>query len=134
MKFYLINENGASVIDIPNTNEAINKALKFEKSYGGRNTGSFTIFGYPNIAIVCDLGKVIGLPISAIPTSVIDIGPDDNIPEPFFVGPTLIGKFDGIDDFITLSDKDIERLKQVTVSTNGYERTYKQIIIIDKKH
>ncbi|MCR5309171.1 MAG: hypothetical protein K6E21_03575 [Bacilli bacterium] len=128
MKFYLINENGAKVIDIPNTSEEIDAVLNYKSSYGGWNTPTIKVKGRQFIAVVCDLGKKIGLPISAI---TVETAMTNKLKEPFLVGPTLISKFDGKDDFATLDDKDIEILKSATEQSNTSEYLYKDLLLLD---
>ena len=133
MKFYLINENGANAIDIPNTNEDIDKALNFKDGYGSRNYAHIQVSGFSYLAIVCDMGKPINLPVSAVPQKIAYTTTKDAIPEPFLVGPTLIGLYDESIGFMDLLDNDIERLTHATVDIPhpNIVNTYKKILIID---
>lgn len=128
MKFYLIDEHGADVVDIANTNEAINKALHWKNSWGCWNETAVDVSGIQYLIICCDLGKRIGLPISAIPTETFETG---KLQEPFMVGPVLITKFDGKDDYETLTEKDIENLRKHTGRLKNPISCYKEVLIIN---
>lgn len=106
MTFLLINKNGASFIDIPNTLEAINETLDWDDAW---NTPTITIEGNAYIVICSDLGKVKHEPVSAMGINNL-LCPSDDLKEPFIVGNILVTKFNGVDDFDSLNAKDIDIL------------------------
>lgn len=128
MRFLLINENNADFIDIPNTNESIEKALGWDDAW---NTPTINIGGVPFIAICSDTGKVRHEPVSAI-SFVNLIAPKETLQETFLVGPIIISKFDGTDDFESLNDQDVDLLRQHLWHHNMKDRNfYKTMLIID---
>lgn len=129
MRVLLINENGATYIDIENTNEAIDKALGWDDAW---NTPTISVRGHHYIAICSDRGKLRHEPVSAIAYSNL-IAPKQALREPFMVGAIIITKFDGIDDFEGLNDEDIETLDSRLYSHGKpYLKDYlKTLLIID---
>lgn len=129
MLFLLINKNGASYIDIDNTCEAINKALGWDDAW---NTPTISVRGHKYICICSDTGKIKHEPVSALSYNNL-IEPKQALQEPFIVGAIIISKFDGIDDYEALNDKDIEILNSRLYSHGKtYLKDYfKTILILD---
>ena len=128
MRFYLINKDGAKVIDIENNNKEINKALGWSDAW---NTPTIKVCGERYIAICSDLGKIRHEPVSALSSKNLFLR-FKTLREPFLVGPIIITKFDGIDDFESLNDEDIEYLESSTINV-GIEGAdfYKEVLILD---
>lgn len=128
MTFLLINENGASFIDIPNKLEDLNKALGWNDAW---NTPTIYIEDHAYIIICSDLGKVRHERVSALSFKNL-ISPTDNLREPFIVGNIIISKFNGVDDFASLTKKDQEILNS-RLMEHHYTSTdfYPCILIID---
>lgn len=129
MKFLLINENGAEFIEIENTNKAINEVLGWNDAW---NVPTIKVRGLDFLCICSDLGKIKHQPISCISYDNL-IEPKQEVREPFIVGAVLITKFNGIDDFKTLNDNDIEILKsRLYEHQKPYLKDYyKTILVID---
>lgn len=129
MLFYLINQDGAKTIDIPNDYKEINKALNWDDAW---NTPTIRLRGHDYIVICSDTGKLRHEPVSAI--SYINwLIPTKEIREPFIAGSIIITKFDGTDDFEALNDKDIEIIES-RLFTHGIESLknyFKTILILD---
>ena len=128
MRFYRVNKEGASVLDIPNKLDEINNALGWTDAW---NTPTIQICGRKYILICSDLGKVQHLPISALCRSNL-ITPKETIQEPFMVGTIIITKFDGIDDFEALNDEDLAILQSRTIDAHYFGiDSYNKILVID---
>ncbi len=126
MKTFLVNEQGAKVIDIPNNLEALKQALGWEDAW---NTPTLQIGGRKYIVICSDTGKIRHEKISAISVSTILTG---RLVEPFLVGPILITKFDGIDDFMDLDQADINILENAMFqSRNPNDETFDLMLVLD---
>lgn len=126
MKTFLVNEQGAKVIDIPNNYEAIKQALGWDDAW---NTPTLQIGGRKYIVICSDRGKIRHEKISAISVSTILTG---SLVEPFLVGPILITKFDGIDDFMDLDQADINILENAMFQArNPNDETFDLMLVLD---
>jgi len=101
-----LNYEGAKVITIENTNEGFNNALEWDDAW---NTPTIRVNGKEYILICSDTGKMRHERISCV--SKINLtNPQDTMQEPFMVGNIIITKFDGVDDFISLTEDDIINL------------------------
>lgn len=128
MRFYKIDELGGRVIDIPNKYEAINEAWGLNHAW---NTPTLQIGGKKFIVICSDVGKVKHLPISCISKDDL-INPKSTIREPFIVGPVIITKFDGIDDFTDLTELDIVLLNNRLIDAKFFGlESYGKILVLD---
>lgn len=123
-----INEQGANVVEVENTNEAFNTLVSWDDSW---NTPLVSICGRLYIAICSDMGKIRHDKISALSCSAINRL--ERLSEPFLVGDLIITKYDGVDDFESLDKKDIEILSSRIVNTKeGLKHyLYKQVLAID---
>lgn len=107
MMVLFIDKNGASFVDIENTNKAFNDLLGWDDAW---NTPTIHVWNNDYICICADTGKIRHEPISAITmNNFFEDG--DEIREPFIVGNIIITKFDGTDDFTDLDKHDIELLR-----------------------
>lgn len=107
IKVFIIDGNGVSVEDIENDYRAINQRLGWDDAW---NTPTIRVECNDYICICADLGKIRHEPISAMTLdNLFEV--HDFIKEPFIVGAIMITKFDGVDDFESLTNKDIELLK-----------------------
>ena len=129
MLVLLINETGASYIDIDNTNEAFNRALNWDDAW---NTPTLSIRGHKYICVCADTGKIRHERVSALSYANL-VEPKETLREPFIVGSCIITKFDGTDDFEALNDEDIELLDSRLFSHGKtYLKDYfKTILILD---
>ena len=129
MLVLLINETGASYIDIDNTNEAFNSALNWDDAW---NTPTLSIRGHKYVCVCADTGKIRHEQVSALSYANL-IAPKETLREPFIVGACIITKFDGTDDFEALTDDDIELLDSRLYSHGKtYLKEYfKTILILD---
>ena len=129
MLVLLINETGASYIDIDNTNEAFNNALNWDDAW---NTPTLSIRGHKYVCVCADTGKIRHERVSALSYANL-IAPKETLQEPFIVGACIITKFDGTDDFEALTDDDIELLDSRLYSHGKtYLKEYfKTILILD---
>lgn len=128
MEVLLINEKGASFIDIPNTNEAINQALGWEDYWDCPN---IKVGNLDYVVICADTGKMRHEPVSAI--GINNFSNDSpNLLEPFIVGAIIITKFDGTDDFMTLNQADKENLAEhIFEPSKKSPMFYPSLLIID---
>lgn len=129
MLVLLIDKNGASYIDIENTNSAINKALNWDDAW---NTPTIRVRGRQFICICSDTGKLRHEPVSALSYANL-IEPKETLREPFIVGAIIITKFDGTDDFEPLNEDDIEILDSRLYSHGKtyLKEFYKTILVLD---
>lgn len=128
IKCILINENGASVIDIENDYRAFNKALNWDDAW---NTPSVKINGEQFIIVCSDTGKLRHEPISAISLDNL-IAPKSTIVEPFIVGSIIITKYDGTDDFASLSEHDIDTIMERLYKHNkNYPDWFNTLLVLD---
>lgn len=123
----LINEHGADFIEVENTNTAINEVLKWDDAW---NTPTIQVRGQRYIIICSDTGKIRHEKVSALGYTNL-ISPSETLKEPFVVGNIIITKFDGIDDFETLNDKDVEILKS-RLYTHGkkYLKDFMPVVLV----
>ena len=128
IKVLLLTKGGASFVDLENTNEGFNKALGWDDAW---NTPTIRIDDVPYVIVCSDLGKVRHEPISCLGlVNLFEKG--ETIKEPFIVDSVIVTKFDGVDDFESLNDLDIERLKNRLMEvTTGHPDIFKTILIID---
>lgn len=128
IRVLLVNENGASFIEIDNTNDAINKALGWDDAW---NTPTMSINGERYIIICSDTGKLRKEPVSAISMDNL-IHPKSTLREPFVVGAIIVTKFDGIDDLASLNDHDVELLtERLFKHENHSTMFYQTLLVID---
>lgn len=127
IKVLLINSDGAKFIDIENTNKALNEALQWNDAW---NVPTIKVRGNDYLVICSDTGKLRREPVSCL--SYIDlIEPKQALREPFIVGNVIITKFDGIDDFTSLNDKDIEVLtERLYEHKKPYLKSYLPTILV----
>lgn len=107
MKVLFIDMNGASFVEVENTLEELNKLLGWDDAW---NTPTIKVWNNDYVCICADMGKIRHEPISAI-TMQNFFEEGDEIREPFIVGNIIITKFDGTDDFESLTEHDIELLR-----------------------
>lgn len=128
IRVLLIDENGAEVIDIENSNKAFNEALGWDDAW---NTPTIKVKDKYFIAVCSDTGKIRHEPIACIGYNNL-FNNAEHLQEPFIVGATIITKFDGIDDFISLDNKDIDTLADnlMTMKTTSKD-WYPKVLIIE---
>lgn len=107
IKVLLINENGASFVDVENDYHAFNDLLGWDDSW---NTPTIKVWGDDYICVCCDTGKIQHLPVSAITLNDL-LSPTGELHEPFIVGNIIVTKFDGKDDFKSLTEHEIDKLR-----------------------
>jgi hypothetical protein len=127
IKVCLINENGASFIDIENDYKAFEKALAWDDFW---NCPSIDIAGQRFIAVVSDTGKIRKQPVSAI-TMLDLVKPKETLREPFLVGTIIITKFDGTDDFASLSPQDVELIESRLFTHSKIDNYFDTILVLD---
>ncbi len=128
MRVLLINENGASYIDIENDYKAFNKALGWDDAW---NTPTIRVRGHQFICVCSDTGKLKHEQVSALSYANL-IEPKETLREPFIVGAIIITKFDGTDDFEALNDQDIALLNSRLWTPIGIvDEFYKTMLILD---
>lgn len=129
MKMYKLSETGHGVIDIPNTYESIKNELSWNDAW---NTPTMLIRGKPFIIICSDLGKMKHMKVSCLsyPNLIV---PRNALKEPFVVGEVIVTKFDGVDDFESLTKEDIELIESRLIETPNLSRTtfFDTILVID---
>lgn len=127
IRVFLINKDGASIIDIENDYRAFNEALKWDDAW---NTPTIRVRGHDYICVCSDTGKLRHEPVSALSYANL-IAPKQALREPFIVGSIIITKFDGTDDFMSLSDKDIELIES-RIYTHGkhYLKEYFDTLLV----
>lgn len=128
MRVLLINENGASYIDIENDYKAFNKALGWDDAW---NTPTIRVKGHQFVCVCSDTGKLRHEQVSALSyTNLIE--PKETLREPFIVGAIIITKFDGTDDFEALNDQDVALLNSRLWTPIGIvDKFYKTMLILD---
>lgn len=129
IRVMVIKLNGVSVVEVENTNKAINDLVSWDDAW---NTPMVWCGGRPYIAICSDCGKMRGERISAVKgTQILNL--HEGIKEPFLVGDIVITKYNGIDDFESLNDKDIEILYSRLSKTSFYIKKYfyKDVLMLD---
>lgn len=128
MRVLLINENGASYIDIENDYKAFNKALDWDDAW---NTPTIRVKGHQFVCVCSDTGKLRHEQVSALSyTNLIE--PKETLREPFIVGAIIITKFDGTDDFEALNDQDVALLNsRLWTPISIVEEFYKTMLILD---
>lgn len=107
IKVLFINENGASFVEVENTNKGFNDLLAWDDAW---NTPTIKVWGDSYICVCSDTGKIRHEPISCLSLDNL-LDATDQIREPFIVGNVIITKFDGTDDFESLTEHDIEKLR-----------------------
>ena len=107
IKVLFIDMNGASFVDIENTCKGFNDLLGWDDAW---NTPTIKVWNNDYVCICADTGKIRHEPISAI-TMQNFFEEGEEIREPFIVGNIIITKFDGTDDFESLTEHDIELLR-----------------------
>lgn len=128
IRVLLIDETGANVLDIENTNKGFNDALQWEDAW---NTPTIIVGGKRFIAVCSDRGKLRHEPVACIGRNNFD-EPKQALQEPFIVGATIITKFDGIDDFEDLTSKDIDILLDNVINNDAGLKDYlPQVLILD---
>ena len=130
IRVFIIDKNGASVEDVENTNVAIDERLGWDDAW---NTPTIRVGTNDYICICADTGKLRHEPISAM---VVDnlFEQGEFIKEPFIVGAIMITKFDGTDDFESLTDNDIDNLKEHLYHIPSHlpvREFYRTILILD---
>ncbi len=131
IRILLINQNGAEFKEINNTTKGINDALGW---YDFWNTPVISIGGEQYICICSDNGKRDNEPISCIGiNNLVSPSPDNYIKEPFICGTVIITKYDGIDDYETLNDRDVELLKEHLYKHNkpNTKDFFPELLILD---
>lgn len=125
-----IDENGAEVIDIENTNQAFEEALGWDDAW---NTPTIRVNGHSYIAVCSDTGKIRHEPIACIgANNLFEPNEQGYIKEPFIVGTTIITKFDGIDDFCSLDQADLNRLADNLMPMHkATNQWYPKVLIIE---
>ena len=130
IKVLFISENGASFVFIENNYNAFNDLLEWDDAW---NTPTIKVWNNDYVCICADTGKIRHEPISAI-TMQNFFEEGDEIREPFIVGNIIITKFDGTDDFESLTEHDIELLRTrlykipSKIPTKDFSRT---LLILD---
>lgn len=128
IRVLLIDENGANVIDVENTNTGFNNALGWDDAW---NTPTILVNGKKFIAVCADTGKIRHEPVACMGRNNF-IDPKDRLQEPFIVGATIITKFDGIDDFEDLTSKDIDLLIDNLIDNSKRLKDYfPKVLILD---
>lgn len=128
MRVLLINENGASYIDIENDYKAFNKALDWDDAW---NTPTIRVKGHQFVCVCSDTGKLRHEQVSALSYANL-IEPKETLREPFIVGAIIITKFDGTDDFKALNDQDVALLNsRLWTPISIVEEFYKTMLILD---
>lgn len=131
IKVLFISENGASFVDVENTNKGFNTLLGWDDAW---NTPTIKIWNNDYICVCADTGKIQHWPISAIGMNNFFNDDEELIHEPFIVGNIIITKFDGTDDFESLTQHDIELLRTrlykipAKIPTNDF---YRELLILD---
>lgn len=127
IKVCLINNQGASFVNVENNNEAFNKLLGWDDFW---DCATILVRGQKFIVVCADTGKMRHEPVSCLSYNNL-IEPKEALQEPFIVGACIITKFDGTDDFEALNDKDIETLKS-RLYTHGksYLKDYFPTILV----
>lgn len=130
IKVFIIDKNGVSVEEIENDYRAINQRLGWDDAW---NTPTIRVECNDYICICADLGKIRHEPISAMTLdNLFEVR--DFIKEPFIVGAIMITKFDGTDDFESLTEQDIALLKSRVLnipSNKPIKECYHTILILD---
>lgn len=128
IRVILIDEEGANVLDIDNTCEAFNEALGWDDAW---NTPTIELSGHKFIVVCSDLGKVRHEKVSCL-SLVNFLAPKETLQEPFIVGNVIITKFDGIDDFTSLNEKDIDLIfDSLYYSNKNNSELMPQVLILD---
>ena len=128
VRVLLIDENGAEVIDIENTNTGFNNALGWADAW---NTPTISVKGKKFIAVCSDRGKLRHEPVACLGRNNF-IDPKDRLQEPFIVGSTIITKFDGIDNFEDLTSKDIDLLIDNLIdNSKRLKGFFNKVLILD---
>lgn len=128
IKVLLLTKHGASFVDLEDTCEAFNEALEWDDAW---NTPTIRIDDVPYIVVCSDLGKVRHEPISCLSLANLYDNDSETIKEPFIVDNVIVTKFDGTDDFESLNDLDIERLRNRLLNVTGHKDMFNIILIID---
>lgn len=107
IKVLFIDENGASFVEVENSCDGFNSLLKWDDCW---NTPTIRVWGDPYVCVCSDRGKIRHEPVSCISLDNL-LDQTEELREPFIVGNVIITKFDGTDDFESLTDHDIEKLR-----------------------
>lgn len=128
IKVFLINERGAREIVINNDYRAFNKVLGWSDAW---NTPTIKIKGKSFICVCSDTGKLRGEKISCLGYNNL-FSDSEFYQEPFIVGNCIITKFDGVDDFESLTEEDIKLLSSYLLDTkNQVSNAMPKILILD---
>lgn len=130
IKVLFLDKNGASFVDIENSLEGFKALLGWDDSW---NTPTIHVWNNDFICICADTGKVQHWPISAITMNNF-FNDEEQVKEPFIVGNIIITKFDGTDDFCSLTEHDIELLRSRLYSIPAKipsKDFYKTLLILD---
>lgn len=119
IRVFLINEEGAREIEIDNDFRSFNKVLGWDDAW---NTPTIKINGISFICVCSDTGKLRHEKVACIGINNL-MHPQDYLQEPFIVGACIITKYDGVDDFESLSKEEImllssSILKRTTEDSN----------------
>lgn len=128
IRVLLIDEEGANILDIENSNKAFNNALGWDDAW---NTPTIIVGGKRFIAVCADTGKLRHERVACIGRNNF-IEPKETLQEPFIVGATIITKFDGIDDFDSLTSKEIDILIDNLIDNSKRLKDYMpKVLILD---
>ena len=128
IRVVFINESGMHDMTIENDYQTIKNLIGFDEAW---NTPTITLDDVNYIVVCSDLGKIRHYPVSALSLHSLNRR-KDRLEEPFIVGPIMITKFDGVDDFATLTDEDIERIESSMLNLeHAPEDWYNDILVFD---